>query len=326
MTKRIYLVVLFFVTAIVASNAQQRKETKKTVTQKSEMSVEKEIIINPEALKSINLGSPRMSSSSSNMKSTDVKDLTNEILGKKESLDAPHEGKLMLGFSCFASAYENRRSGQKLKVDPMGFGEFKMPPRGGMQISKDATTPRYLAADKIKTMFGPSAGVALSFSAEDILESIFWRKPPDLWTHYADKPKPNFSIETDMPDDLIKIRQANVAMMDSLINTSSKKYKIVYLFCDESDYSTENFPEVVKYVENHKDKFDLFPVSGKKHEDLSCIAKYLHKVAYYSPVYVLNGNHKESLILMLDQNHKAISLLACDTRVSKKFDEIKLLP
>jgi len=101
MTKRIYLVILFFVTAIVASNAQQSKETKKTVTQKNEMSVEKEIIINPEALKSINLGSPRMSSSSSNLKSTDVKDLTNEILGKKESFGAPHEGKTYAGIFLF---------------------------------------------------------------------------------------------------------------------------------------------------------------------------------------------------------------------------------
>lgn len=328
MTKRNYLFIFLFVAGFVAANAQQRQDTLKrhSVTPIGEISQDKELKINPEALKAINLGSPRMSSSSSSfMNPTDVRDLTNEILGKKENLNEPHEGKIMLGMSCFSSFYENPKRGQMLKVDPIGFGVLKTPKKGGMVINKDAITPRYLASDKMSTMFGPSSRPGLSFSAEDILESIFWRKPPDLWTHYADLPK-NLSIETEMPDSLVRIRMASVAMMDSLIKTSQKKYKIVYLFCDDVDYSTENFPEVVKYVDSHKDRFDLFPVSGKKNEGLSCIAKYLKKVAYFSPVYVMNGTHKERLILMLDQNNQAISLLACDASMSKKLDELKLLP
>lgn len=336
MFKRLYLFTIFFATGFVAVNAQQRQDTLKRhiVTPAGELSQEKELKINPEALKSINLGAPRMSSSSSFMNSTDVKDLTNEILGKKQTLKDPKEGKLMLGMSCFANFYENPKRGQRLKVDPMGFGSLAIPTKMGMQISKEAIKPRYLASDMISTMFGPSgksfgglySGASLSFSAEDILESIFRKKPKDLWTHYADNSKSYFHIETEMPENLVKIRQADVAMMDSLIKTSQKKYKIVYLFCDEADLSLSNFPDVVKYVASHKDKFELFPVSEKNQNGLSCIAKYLHKVSYYNPVYVMSGKHKESLILMLDQNSQAISLLACDTSMSKKLDNLKLLP
>jgi hypothetical protein len=325
MTKRNNLFIIFFVIGFVVANAQQRQDTLKrhSVTPKSELSQDKELKINPEALKAINLGSPRMSSSfSSFMNPTDVKDLTNEILGKKMTLQEPKEGRLMLGLSCFSSFYDNPKHGKKLKVDPMGFGPINMPPRGGMVISKEAIKPRYLASDQISSMFGPSSRAGLSFSAEDMLQYIFKKKPKDLWSHYADKPKSSFNIETEMPDSLVRIRLANVEMMDSLINTSQKKYKIVYLFCDDADYSKVNFPEVAKFVASRKAEFDLFPVSEKnKKEDLSCIAKYLKKEAYFSPVYVLNGEHKESLILMLDQNNQAISLLACDTNMTKELDK-----
>jgi hypothetical protein len=328
MTKRNYLFILFFVAGVLVANAYESQDTLKrhSLTPIGEVSKEKEIIINPEALKAINLGSPRVSSpSSSFMSPTDVKDLTNEILGKKKNLQDPREGKIMLGMSCFASFYENPKHGQKLKVDPMGFGSLNISTRRGMELSKAAMTPRYLSSDKIATMFGPSSNPLLSFSAEDILRSIFWRNPPDLWTHYGDLSK-NLSVETELPDSLVRIRMASVSMMDSLIKTSQKKYKIVYLFCDDADYSKANFPEIAKYVASNKEKFDLFPVSGKKDDDVSCIAKYLKKVAYFSPVYVMSGRHKESLILMLDQNNEAISLLACDTSMSKKLDELKLLP
>jgi hypothetical protein len=328
MTKRNYLFIFFLVAGFAIANAYERQDTLKRhlVTPVGEVSKEKEIIINPEALKAINLGAPRMSSSSSSfMSPTDVRDLTNEILGKKDNFQDLKVGKIMLGMSCFASFYENPKRGQKLKVDPMGFGSLNISTRRGMELSKAAMAPRYLASDKMTTLYGPSSRPGLSFSAEDILRSIFWRKAPDLWTHYADLPK-SLSLETELPDSLVRIRMTSVSMMDSLIKTSQKKYKIIYLFCDDADFSKADFPEVAKYVASNKDKFELFPVSGKKNEDVSCIAKYLKKVAYFNPVYVMNGRHKESLILMLDQNNEAISLLACDTSMSKKLDELKLLP
>ena len=107
MTKRNYLFIFLFVAGFVAANAQQRQDTLKrhSVTPIGEISQDKELKINPEALKAINLGSPRMSSSSF-MNPIDVRDLTNEILGKKENLNEPHEGKIMLGMSCFSSFYE----------------------------------------------------------------------------------------------------------------------------------------------------------------------------------------------------------------------------
>ncbi len=329
MAKRSLLFIFLIVAGFSIAKAYERQDTlkKHIKTPLGEVSKEKEIIINPEALKAINLGAPRMSSNSSSslLSPTDIKELTNKILGKKEVLLDPKEGKIMLGFSCFSSFYQNPQPGRKLKVDPMGFGTAVAVKKGGMMLNKDAMTPKYLASDKIATLFGPSLRPMGTFSMEDLLESIFWKKPRDLWTHYADLPK-NLSVQTEMPDSLVRIRTATLAMMDSLIRKSQKKYKIVYLFCDDVDYSKANFPDVVKYVASNKDRFELFPVSSKKKEDVSCIAKYLKKVAYFDPVYVINGRNKESLILMLDQNNEAISLLACDNSLSKKFEDLKLLP
>jgi len=329
MVKRSLLLIFLVVAGFGIARAYESQDTlKKHVKMPvGEVSKEKEIIINPEALKAINLGAPRMSSNSSSslMSPTDVRELTNKILGKKEEPLDSKEGRIMLGFSCFSSFYQNPHPGQKLKVDPMGFATAVAVKKGGMMLSKEAITPRYLASDKIATLFGPSLHPMGTFSMENILESIFWIKPKDHWTHYADLPT-NLSVQTEMPDSLVRIRRATLAMMDSLIKKSQKKYKIVYLFCDDVDYSKANFPDVVKYVASNKEKFELFPVSTKKNEDVSCIAKYLKKVSYFDPVYVINGRNKESLILMLDQNNEAISLLACDNSLSKKFEDLKLLP
>lgn len=323
MIKKNYLFLLFLIAGFAVANAQQRTDTlkRKSAAPAGELSPDKEIYINPDALKSINLGAPRMSSSSTARKSTEVKDLTDKILGKIKTY--PQEGRPMLGFSCFGPS----GNGRKLKVDPMAFCTKKTLAGVGMTFN---VKPIYIAPDRITAMAGPSSpssGLVCSFSAEDLLQSIFNKKPKDYWTHYADMPPTSFNIETEMPKELVKIRMADVAMMDSLVKTSRKKYKIVYLFCDNTDLSSQNFPEVARFVDSRKGDFELFPVSKReKKEDVTCIAKYLHQVAYYSPVYVMTGKNKESMILMLDQNNQAISLLACDESVAKKLEELKLLP
>ncbi len=325
MIKKTSLSIILFVTGFMIGYAQQRQDTLKrhSATSLGEISKDKELKINPDVLKLINLGSPRVSSSSSFMNPTSVKDLTNDILGKTPIRKDTVQGRIMLGMSCFSGFYQNPKHGKVLKVDPMGFAPLKMPPKGGMVIR--ASAPSYRASDRVSSMYGPSSNPLFSFGVEDLLESIFWRKPPDRWTHYGDLP--TLSLETELPDSLVRIRQASVAMMDSLVRHSQKKYKIVYLFCDDADYSKANFPEVLKYINSRKDEFDLFPVSsGKDKNDLSCIAKYLKTIAYFSPVYVMSGRHKDSLILMLDQNNQAISLLACDTSMAKKLDDLKRLP
>ncbi|BEG98263.1 hypothetical protein [Bacteroides sedimenti] len=327
MIKRIYLFLLFLFFGLTVSIAQQRTDTlkrKKTV-QTSELSPEKEIYINPDALKSINLGAPRISPSSNSIgSSTEIKDLTNKILGKVNT--NLEEGRPMLGFSCFGTSLVNmKRKG--LSVNAMAFTPQKTQVGRGMVINSDAIKPRYLAPDRIAAMAGPSSRPAFSFSAEDMLQSIFRKTPKDYWTHYADLSKGSYNIETEMPEELVKIRMTDVAMMDSLIRSSHKKYKIVYLFCKDKDLAKQNFPEVAKFVDTRKSDFELFPISERdQKEGTACIAKYLHKAAYYNPVYVMTGKNRESMILMLDQNNQAISLLACDESISKKLEELKLLP
>lgn len=309
MISRYSFFVLFFVLVYTSLKAQERSQ-------------DKDIKINIDALKALNLGSPRKSSDSYNsIQPIGVKELTNEILGKKDKA----VGRIKLGISCFASFYKNAKHGGMLSVDPMGFG-LELPPRGGMVLSKAAMAPIYRAGDMFSQLYGPSQNTAFSFGLEKMLESLFRKSPPKLWLSYADLSKTNINVETEMPDSLVRIREATASMVDSLITTSHKKYKIVYLLCEESDLTKTSFSELAKYVADRPKEFDLFPVSEKGKNDVSCIAKYLKKNAYFSPVYVMSGKHKEKLILMLDKSSQAISLMACDENIAKNIEKLKRLP
>lgn len=326
MTKKIGFFILYLIIAINFVYAQQHTDLPKNKSV-GERVEDKDIKINPDALKALNLGAPRkLSNRYYSVPESSVKDLTDEILGKKKSLDEPQAGRIMLGVSRFASFYNSpNRTNSRIKVDAMGFG-LEMPKRGGMVLSKAAMARKYTAGIVFPSINRINQVSGVSFSLESILQSIFHRDPPKLWNKYRDIARVNYNVETEMPDSLVRIRQATVEMIDSLIKSSHKKYKIVYLLCEDTDLSKSGFLDIAKYVHERKNEFDLFPVSDKGMKEVSCIAKYLKKNAYFSPVYVMSGKHKEKLILMLDKSSQTISLMACDESIANELDKLKRLP
>lgn len=331
MTKKICFSILLFVTIFTSINAQHLKTVSKnnSVNQLDKGANDKEIKINPDALKALNLGSPRkLSNRYYSVPSTSINALTNEILGKNIPPKDSVNGRIMLGISRFTSFYASAKYGKsKIKVDAMGFG-FELPKRGGMVLSKEAMAPKYSPGFVFPSMARANqmAGASFTVNIESLLESIFYKDPPKLWTKYHNPLKMTYSVETEMPDSLVRIRETNAFAMDSIINTSHKKYKIIYLICADTDFSKTDFSDVAKYVAHRDKEFDLFPVSEKGMNDVSCIAKYLKKNAYFSPVYVMSGKHKEKLILMLDKSNQSISLMACDESIANKLEKLKRLP
>lgn len=331
MTKKICFSILIVITTFANINAQQLKNvSKNSSTNQLDKGVnDKEIKINPDVLKSLNLGTPRkLSNHYYSVPSISVEALTNEILGKDIPPKDSINGRIMLGISRFSSFYANSKYGKsKIKVDAMGFG-FELPKRGGMVLSKEAMAPKLSPQFVFPSMARANqmVGISLPLNIGSILESIFHKSPPQLWSKYSIHSNVNYNVETEMPDSLVRIRETNALAMDSIINSSHKKYRVVYLICADTDFSKTDFSEVAKYVAHREKEFDLFPISEKGMNDVSCVAKYLKKNAYFSPVYVMSGKHKEKLILMLDKSNQSISLMACDESIANKIEKLKRLP
>jgi len=102
---------------------------------------------------------------------------------------------------------------------------------------------------------------------------------------------------------------SDIETIDTIIKSTKKKYKIVYLFSAKCHSSAELFPQITKFVNDHSLEFVLFPIIGHKYKEIPVFKDYLNRNHYYKPVYILNmGKYgkKRNPFKRLDQLTKTL--------------------
>ena len=81
---------------------------------------------------------------------------------------------------------------------------------------------------------------------------------------------------------------SDIETIDSIVNLTKKKYKIILSFSDKCHFCTEEFPILTRYIKDNSDKFELFPVIGHKNKEIAHFIEYLKKIKYFKPMYLLD--------------------------------------
>jgi|WetSurMetagenome_2_1015567.scaffolds.fasta_scaffold267470_2 hypothetical protein len=250
--------------------------------------IERPVKINPEVLKSLNLRAPLRPSASTHVSAYGVDELTDELLGRKKlKVDSSTDLRPLLGTSVFQGFYQSRVSGQWATVD----SRWLVPKDFLMQMHPNRITldKSILASIHKKYWNGGQRAPILTFSMEKILENIFRGHAKDCWTAYSRDFFPRSlwnKLSVDMPDSLVRLRMLASSDVDSVIQKSDKKYKIVYFFCADKNMKDNNFDKVSSYVASHKELFHFVPISGMK--ELSSIALYLKHQGFFDQAYVVD--------------------------------------
>jgi|GEM_PF-1926028 len=300
-TTLIILFLLLFSFSI--GNAQEKKiRVKVPKKAKSERQVPIKTL---ETIQAPILGAPLNPSTSSHVSAYDVDDLTDELLHRKRiQYNHDSSGRPLIGQSVFGGFYGHRKPGDRLTVDwrwLMSDSVFiKMhPDRIDLNSSIFASIDDYISnsnkplsqrkvlAPLYVKSFAPDVnGFHVDF--EKLLESIFWKKAPDHWTHYGDISQSVLAqLPTLMPDSLVRLRMLETSDVSSVVMGPSTKYKIVYFFCADKGNQKDSFKRIASYVSSHEDKYYFIPISGV--DKLSNVASYLKHQGYFEKAYVVNS-------------------------------------
>lgn len=200
---------------------------------------------------------------------------------------------------------------------------------------KDLT---YLYKEKLKTIF-------LLF----VLLSANW----GLSQQHVSNTKTYKNNRENLKEDSTCFVVADIEKIDSLIQISQKKYKIVYLFSDKCHSSLESFPVLIEYIDKHSEKFELFPIIGYRYSEIPRIKKYFDHMHYSNPVYIMDivkyGNKKNpfkrldkmikglckecdfkkmgfSSFFVFDESNKIVLHNTWEVVGLEKLDQLKKLP
>jgi len=80
---------------------------------------------------------------------------------------------------------------------------------------------------------------------------------------------------------------SNIETIDSIVKLTKKKYKIIYSFSDRCHSCVETFPTLVKFISENSEKFELLPIIGHRNKEIPHFFKYLKKIKYFKPMYLL---------------------------------------
>ena len=81
--------------------------------------------------------------------------------------------------------------------------------------------------------------------------------------------------------------RTDIETIDTLIKSSSKKYKMVYSFSLSCHSSLELFPKVVDFV-NNADEFELFPIYGYREIDTGLVKNYLIANNFFGNFFIMD--------------------------------------
>lgn len=77
------------------------------------------------------------------------------------------------------------------------------------------------------------------------------------------------------------------------IKSSSKKYKVIYIFCDYCFASQHRYPMVVEALQKNNSEIDFFPICA---QDSAEIAAYADTCKVSSKMYLINQDRKRKKI------------------------------
>lgn len=246
----------------------------------------------------------------SNSGTYDIHELTDELLKKSIKRDTDIIRPL-LGISAFQGFYEgSHKKDERITADwrwlvPKDFLK-NMPPPGRISAKNymlvgvgPGALGKFGPQNNMRFgMMGGNVNFGTNCSIESLLQYVFWhkRKAKDHWSNYASIPDSVLkNITTDMPDSLVRLQMISASEIKSLVKGDDKKYKIIYIICEGDKKQSDNLKLIRSYVDNHKDRFCLVPLSDIN--NLSTAALCLKRSGYFEQAYVVNRS--EGLVRVL---------------------------
>ncbi|MEI6696101.1 MAG: hypothetical protein WCO13_08540 [Bacteroidota bacterium] len=90
-------------------------------------------------------------------------------------------------------------------------------------------------------------------------------------------------------DSLPKFYIIDNSSFDSLMKSSTKKYKIIYNFSHKCSSSREVLPKLLEFISQNVTIFELYLIIGYRYDNVFDISNYLkNKIHFYEPAYFLD--------------------------------------